>query len=214
MRIKIGDQRLEVPDDLAHALLTGLQESPIVPPTASDFDDLVDLVERLQGLISHLGTVKEVALARADASGAYANRRTLSTAASMAPSQLSRVLMGHGLPTDRRRGGVDLVIAFRTDDGVLHGAEEKDIEHLPSFHLPAPRSTCTAGRASAPNGYTGRDLTCYYRPQVPVSAAALGRSAGYTLRSTQAGLAACMTEPVFNALFGDPRVDPTRSKAR
>ncbi|WP_037603300.1 hypothetical protein [Streptacidiphilus rugosus] len=216
MRVEIGGERFDITDDLARVLAGALRGAPVAPPTATDFDELVELVADLQRLNARLSTVKEIALARADTSGPYANRRTLSTAAGIAPSQLSRVLEGHGLPTDRRGGGVDLVIAFRTaDDGILHLAAEDDIVALPSFPLPpTPPATAPGLAHGTGNGFTGRELECYYRPRVPVSAAALGRSAGFTLRCDSADLTACMAEPVFDALHGDPRVDPTRPNAR
>ena len=129
----------------------------------------------------------------------------------MSPSQLGRVLEGHGLPRDRRSGGVDLAVAFRTtDDGKLHLANEPDVAGLKSFTLPFD----PAPTQSAPREFAGRELTFYYRPQVPIARADLGRSAGYTLRHSERGLIACVTEPVFDVLFGDPRLDPTRPNGR
>ncbi|MFJ9777165.1 hypothetical protein ACIRVF_39025 [Kitasatospora sp. NPDC101157] len=210
MRIDIGGEHVEVPDDLARALLTGLRGERLVePPQTSDFEDLVALVASLSRLTQHLSVVKELAIARADAAGAYSNRRALALAAAMSASQLGRVLEGHGLPKDRRAGGVDLVVAFRTtDDKVLHLAAEKDVEGLPSFTLPADPAPQESGR------FTSRELTFYYRPQVPIAAAGLGRSAGYTLRDADRNLIGCVTEGVFDALFGDPRLDPTRPNGR
>ncbi|NEA60374.1 hypothetical protein G3I60_40980 [Streptomyces sp. SID13666] len=212
MRINIGGERVEVPDDFARALLAALRGERLVePPQASAFEDLTALVARISHVSQHLGVVKELAMSRADATGGYSNRRALGIAAAMAPSQLGRVLEGHGLPRDRRSGGVDLAIAFRTvDDGKLHLAGEADVAGLPSFTLPfAP-----AERAMGPTQFAGRELTFYYRPQVPIAVADLGRTAGYTLRSTEQGLIACVTEQVFDALFGDPRIDPTRPTGR
>ncbi|MFD5559054.1 hypothetical protein [Kitasatospora griseola] len=209
MRISIGDEHVDVPDDLARALLAGLRGERLVePPQAADFDDLVVLVARISRLTQHLTVVKELAMSRADAAGAYSNRRALAVAAAMSASQLGRVLEGHGLPRDRRTGGVDLVVAFRTtDDGVLHLADEKDVEHLPSFTLPF-------GLEADPAQDTGREVTFYYRPQVPIAQAELGRAAGYTLRDTDRNIVGCVTEDVFDALLGDPRLDPTRPNGR
>ncbi|MGE7439782.1 hypothetical protein [Kitasatospora sp. NPDC001175] len=212
MRISIGGERVEVPDDLGRALLAALRNERLVEPSqASDFDELTALVARISHVTQHLTLVKELAMSRADATGSYSNRRALGLAAAMAPSQLGRVLEGHGLPRDRRSGGVDLVVAFRTtDDGVLHLAAEPDVADLPSFTLPfAP-----AERATGPTEFAGRELTFYYRPQVPIAVADLGRTAGYTLRHAEQGLIACVTEDVFDALFGDPRLDPTRPNGR
>ncbi|MGX4731436.1 hypothetical protein [Kitasatospora griseola] len=209
MRISIGDEYVEVPDDLARALLAALRGERLVePPQAVDFDDLVVLVARISRLTQHLTVVKEVAMSRADAAGAYSNRRALAIAAAMSASQLGRVLQGHGLPKDRRTDGVDLVVAFRTtDDGVLHLAEEEDVAGLPTFTLPFDSVADSTQD-------TGRELTFYYRPQVPIAAAALGRSAGYTLRDADQNVIGCVTEDVFDALFGDPRLDPTRPNGR
>ncbi|MDH6711372.1 hypothetical protein P3T27_008130 [Kitasatospora sp. MAA19] len=208
MRISIGGERVEVPDDLGRALLAALQEERLVePPQASGFDELTALVARISRVTQHLNVVKELAMSRADATSGYSNRRALGIAAAMAPSQLGRVLEGHGLPRDRRSGGVDLVVAFRTtDDGVLHLAAEPDVVGLPSFTLPFNPAPTEA----EPAEFAGRELTFYYRAQVPIAVADLGRSAGYTLRHAEQGLIACVTAPVFDALFGDPRIDPTR----
>ncbi|MFD8596015.1 hypothetical protein ACFV1L_13515 [Kitasatospora sp. NPDC059646] len=226
MRVGIGGEHVEVPDDLGRALLAGLRGERLVePPQAAGFEELVALVARLSGLVQHLTVVKEVAMARADAAGAYSNRRALGMAAAMSASQLGRVLEGHGLPKDRRAGGVDLVVAFRTaDDGVLHLAGEEDVEALPSFILPADTAhpdtahPDTAHPDTAPQEdsgeFAGRELTFYYRPQVPIAQAGLGRSAGYTLRDADRNLVGCVTEDVFDALFGDPRLDPTRPNGR
>jgi hypothetical protein len=212
VRVDIGGERVEVPDDLARALLAALRDECLVePPRASDFEALTVLVARIGRVTRHLNVVKELAMSRADASGGYSNRRALGVAAAMAPSQLGRVLGGHGLPRDRRSGGVDLAVAFRTvDDGELHLAAEADVDGLPLFTLPpAP-----ANWAGGPTGFAGRELAFYYRPQVPIAVADLGRTAGYTLRSADRGVTACVTEPVFDALFGDPRIDPTRPNGR
>ncbi|OKI95059.1 hypothetical protein [Kitasatospora sp. CB01950] len=211
MRIGIGGEQVEVPDDLGRALLAGLRGERLVePPQASGFEDLVALVARISRLAQHLTVVKELAMSRADAAGAYSNRRALGMAAAMAASQLGRVLEGHGLPRDRRAGGVDLIVAFRTtDDGVLHLAADPDVEGLPSFTLPADSPP-----QEAPGEFAGRELTFYYRPQVPIAQAGLGRAAGYTLRDADRNLVGCVTEQVFDALFGDPRLDPTRPNGR
>ena len=186
-------------------------ERLVEPPQASDFDALTVLVACISRVTQHLDVVKELAMSRADASGGYSNRRALGIAAAMAPSQLGRILEGHGLPRDRRSGGVDLVVAFRTvDDGQLHLAAEADVDGLPLFTLPpAP-----AKWAGEPTEFAGRELAFYYRPPVPIAVADLGRTAGYTLRSTDRGVTACVTEPVFDALFGDPRIDPPRPNRR
>jgi len=212
VRISIGGEQVEVPDDLGAALLAGLRGERLVePPQASDFDALVDLVARTSRLIQHLAVFREVAMSRADAVGAYSNRSALAAAAAMSASQLGRVLEGHGLPRDRRSGGVNLVSAFRTaDDGVLHLAAEDDVAGLPSFTLPFNPAPTAAEHTE----YAGRELTFYYRPQVPIAVADLGRTAGYTLRHAEQGLIACVTEPVFDALLGDPRIDPTRPNGR
>ncbi|GAA2810907.1 hypothetical protein GCM10010441_39440 [Kitasatospora paracochleata] len=212
MRISIGGDHVEVPDGLGRALLAALREERLVePPQVAGFDDLVDLVASLSRLIQHLTVFKEVAISRADAAGAYSNRRALALAAAMSASQLGRVLEGHGLPKDRRSGGVNLVVAFRAaDDGVLHLAAEADVAGLPEFTLPFTPTQTTAERTE----FSGRELTFYYRPQVSIAAADLGRSAGYTLRDAEHGLIACVTEDVFDALFGDPRLDPTRPNGR
>ncbi|GGV50480.1 hypothetical protein GCM10010495_80210 [Kitasatospora herbaricolor] len=42
----------------------------------------------------------------------------------------------------------------------------------------------------------------------------LGRTAGYTLRPAAPSRAVCVTEALFDALFGDPRIDPTRPNGR
>ena len=96
------------------------------------------------------------------------------------------------------------------DDGELHLAAEADIAALPSFTLPFTPTE----RVTEPTEFADRELAFYYRPQVPIAVADLGRTAGYTLRSTEQGLIACVTEPVFDALFGDPRIDPTRPTGR
>ncbi|MFI8085802.1 hypothetical protein ACIF6L_34055 [Kitasatospora sp. NPDC086009] len=212
MRISIGGERVEVSADLGRALLAALRGERLVePPQASEFDDLTALVARISRVTQHLNVVKELAMSRADAADSYSNRRSLGIAAAMAPSQLGRVLEGHGLPRDRRAGGVDLVVAFRTvDDGILHLAAEPDVAGLPEFTLPFVPAPTQAG----PREFADRELTFYYRPQVPIAVAALGRSAGYTLRHAGQGLIACVTEGVFDALFGDPRLDPTRTNGR
>ncbi|WP_407986252.1 hypothetical protein [Kitasatospora sp. CMC57] len=200
-----------MPDDLGRALLAALREQPVEPPQASTFEELTGLVERIGGISRHLTVVKELVLSRADATGGYSNRRALGDAAGMSPSQLGRVLEGHGLPRDRRSGGVDLVVAFRTtDDGTLHLATETEVAGLPEFTLPY----IPAEWATEPTEFAGRELIFYYRPQVPIAVADLGRTAGYTLRPDGLGLIACVTEPVFDALFGDPRLDATRSNGR
>ncbi|SDS48429.1 hypothetical protein SAMN05216371_0018 [Streptomyces sp. TLI_053] len=211
MIISIGGERVEVHDDLGRALLAALRGERLVePPQASDFDELTALVAGIGRVIQHLGVVKELAMSRADASDSYSNRRALGLAAGMAPSQLGRVLEGHGLPRDRRAGGVDLAVAFRTtDDGVLHLAAEDEVADLPSFTL----ASSPAQDGVEPTGFAGRELEFYYRPQVPIAVADLGRTAGYTLRPDR-GPIACLTEQVFDALFGDPRVDPTRPNGR
>ena len=212
MRIGIGGERVDVPEDLARALLAALRgEGLVEPPQASAFEDLTALVARISRVTQHLTVVKELAMSRADAAGGYSNRRALGIAAAMAPSQLGRVLAGHGLPRDRRSGGVNLAVAFRTvDDGELHLAAEADIAALPSFTLPFTPTE----QVTEPTEFADRELAFYYRPQVPIAVADLGRTAGYTLRSTEQGLIACVTEPVFDALFGDPRIDPTRPTGR
>ncbi|MBV6701931.1 hypothetical protein KV557_33325 [Kitasatospora aureofaciens] len=211
MRISIGGERVEVPDDLGRALLAALRdEQPVKPPQASTFDDLTALVYCISRVTQRLTVVKELAMSRADATGGYSNRRALGLAAGMAPSQLGRVLQGHGLPRDRRAGGVDLAVAFRTaDDGVLHLAAEEDVVGLPSFTLPFNPAQIVV----EPTEFAGRELVFYYRPQVPIAVAGLGRTAGYTLRPER-GLIACVTEQVFDKLFGDPRLDPTRPNGR
>ncbi|CAN3977389.1 hypothetical protein [Kitasatospora purpeofusca] len=212
MRVSFGDECVDVPDDLGRVLLAALREERVQPPETSTFEELTALVERIGGVTRHLTTVKELAMCRADATGGYSNRRALGIAAGMSASQLGRVLEGHGLPRDRRTGGVDLVVAFRTtDDGVLHLAGEPDVAGLPSFTLPA-----APGADDAPGqvGTAVRELTFYYRAQVPIAVAALGRSAGHTLRHAERGLVACVTEDVFDALFGDPRLDATRPNGR
>ncbi|MFJ2781526.1 hypothetical protein [Kitasatospora sp. NPDC087315] len=216
MRISIGGERVEVHDDLARALLAALRdEQPVKPPQASTFDDLTALVDCISRVTQRLTVVKELAMSRADATGSYSNRRALGMAAGMAPSQLGRVLEGHGLPRDRRAGGVDLAVAFRTtDDGELHLAAEPDVAGLPSFTLPSFTLPADPASEKAESvEFAGRELTFYYRPQVPIAVAGLGRTAGYTLRPEQ-GPIACVTEPVFDALFGDPRLDPTRPNGR
>ncbi|WP_327072081.1 hypothetical protein OG196_42885 [Kitasatospora purpeofusca] len=212
MRIGFDGEQVEVSDDLGRALLAALREGRMVePPRASGFDDLTALVARTSHVIQHLAVFKELALSRADATSGYSNRRALGIAAGMSPTQLGRVLEGHGLPRDRRADGVNLVVAFRTgDDGVLHLAADDDVATLGSFTLPS----APAGRATAPTEFAGRELTFYYRPQVPIARADLGRTAGYTVRHAERGLIACVTEPVFDALFGDPRLDSTRHNGR
>ncbi|MEV4616969.1 hypothetical protein AB0K43_30890 [Kitasatospora sp. NPDC049258] len=215
MRISIGGEQVEVPDDLGAALLAGLRGERLVePPQASGFDDLVALVARTSRLIQHLNVFREVAMSRADAAGAYSNRSALAMAAAMSASQLGRVLQGHGLPRDRRTGGVDLVVGFRaTDDGVLHHAAEQDVVGLPSFTLrAAPEPDRPEPRRD--DVYADRELTFYYRPQVPLAAAGLGRGAGYTLRDADQNVIGCVTEPIFEALFGDPRLESTRPNGR
>ncbi|GAA2753005.1 hypothetical protein [Kitasatospora cinereorecta] len=212
MKVSIGGEQVEVPDDLGRALLAALRGERLVePPQASDFDDLIALVADISRVTQHLNVVKELAMSRADAAGAYSNRRALGMAAAMSASQLGRVLQGHGLPRDRRSGGVDLVVAFRTtDDGVLYLAGEQDVASLRPFTLPSTSAPAATGSTE----FAGRELTFYYRPQVSIAAAGLGRSAGYTLRDAGQGLIACVTERVFDALFGDPRLDPTRPNGR
>ncbi|WP_037600636.1 hypothetical protein, partial [Streptacidiphilus rugosus] len=155
MRVEIGGERFDITDDLARVLAGALRGAPVAPPTATDFDELVELVADLQRLNARLSTVKEIALARADTSGPYANRRTLSTAAGIAPSQLSRVLEGHGLPTDPRGGGVDLVIAFRTaDDGIPapgRRGRHRGAAVVPPFH-PRHRPPRPASRMAPATG--------------------------------------------------------------
>ncbi len=212
MKIDFAGEHTDVPDSLGRALLAALRdEHPVQPTQASAFEDLTALVARLSHVIAHLTVAKELAMSRADAADGYSNRRALGTAAGMGPSQLGRVLEGHGLPRDRRTGGVNLAFAFRTlDDGHLHLAQETDTAGLPSFTLPFT----PAQRATPPTRFAGRELCFYYRPQVPIAVADLGRTAGYTLRATEQGVIACVTEPVFDALFGDPRIDPTRPTGR
>ncbi|WP_030398514.1 MULTISPECIES: hypothetical protein [Kitasatospora] len=213
MRIGFDGDQVEVPDDLGRALLAALREHrPVEPPRAAGFEDLAALVARIGHVVQHLTVFKELTLSRADATSGYSNRRALGTAAGMSPTQLGRVLEGHGLPRDRRADGVNLVVAFRTtDDGVLHLAGEPDVAGLPSFTLPA-----APGPDDAPGqvGTAVRELTFYYRAQVPIAVAALGRSAGHTLRHAERALVACVTEDVFDALFGDPRLDATRPNGR
>ena len=209
MRVSFGDEGVDVPDDLGRALLAALREERVQPPQASSFDELTVLVERIGGVTRQLTTVKELAMCSAGASGGYSNRRALGDAAGMSASQLARVLEGHGLPRDRRSGGVDLVVAFRADgDEALHPHPELDVTGLPEFTLPPAPDTDPGAK------FAGRELTFYYRPQVPIARADLGRSAGYTLRDAERGLTACVSGIVFDALFGDPRLDPTRSNGR
>ncbi len=209
MRVSFGDEGVEVPDDLGQALLAALREERVQPSQASSFDELTALVERIGGVTRHLTTAKELAMCSADASGGYSNRRALGDAAGMSASQLARVLEGHGLPRDRRSGGVDLVVAFRAaGDDALHPHAELDVTGLPEFTLPP------APGAEPGAEFAGRELTFYYRPQVPIARADLGRSAGYTLRHPERGLTACVSGRVFDALAGDPRLDPTRPNGR
>jgi hypothetical protein len=207
VRISFGGEHVDVPEDLGQALLAALREEPVEPPHASTFEELTGLVARISRVTQHLNVVKELVLSRADATGGYSNRRALGVAAGMSPSQLGRVLEGHGLPRDRRSGGVDLVVAFRADDE-LHPLAEPDVTDLPTFTLPPAPAPAT----EPPAKFAGRELIFYYRPQVPIAVADLGRTAGYTLRHQ--GLIACVTEPVFDALFGDPRLDATRPNGR
>ncbi len=209
MRVSFGDEDVAVPDDLGRALLAALREERVQPPQASAFDELTALVERIGRVTRHLAIAKELAMCSADASGGYSNRRALGDAAGMSASQLARVLEGHGLPRDRRSGGVDLVVAFRADGAdELHPHAELDVAGLPEFTLPP------APDAAPTHQFAGRELTFYYRPQVPIGRADLGRSAGYTLRHPERGLTACVTGQVFDALAGDPRLDPTRPNGR
>lgn len=210
MWVSFGGERVEVSDDLGRALLAALRQEHLVePPRASAFGDLTGLVAWIGRVGQYLTVVKELAMSRADATSGYSNRRVLGEAAGMSPSQLGRVLEGHGLPRDRRSGGVDLVVAFRVaGDEALHPLAGPDVTGLPAFTLPP----AVAGERA--RYFAGRELTFYYRPQVPLARADLGRSAGYTLRDPERGLTACVTGDVFDVLFGDPRLDATRPNGR
>ncbi|MFJ4680610.1 hypothetical protein [Kitasatospora sp. NPDC088783] len=212
MEIRFGaGESVEVPDDLGAALLAGLRGERPPPPQDAAFDGLAASAADLTRLIQHLGVDRELTMCRADAAGAYSNRTALANAAQVSESQLSRILQGHGLPGNRRRDGVDLVVAFRTaHDGRLHLAAEPDVADLPSFTLPPP----SVQGARAAGRFAGRELTFYYRPQVPIPEARLGRSAGYTLRAADRQVVGCVTGDVFDALLGDPRLDPTRPDGR
>lgn len=102
-------------------------------------------------------------------------------------------------------GRVDLIVAFRTmDDGRLHLAQEPDVTELPAFSL-LFTSAQRPSRQVESTEFVERELTFYYRPRVPMAVVELGRSAGYTLDCPEEGLIACVSGPVFDVLFCDPR---------
>ncbi|MFI1161343.1 hypothetical protein [Streptomyces sioyaensis] len=104
-RIAIGGRHVDVPADLAKAILDGLtNQRTVEPPTADDFNDLIPVVAGDTRLIQHLKTHRELAMAKADATSPYADRRAIGTAAAMSPSQVGRVMERNGRPRNRRTG--------------------------------------------------------------------------------------------------------------
>ncbi|WP_329212311.1 hypothetical protein [Streptomyces sp. NBC_01708] len=102
-RITIGGRHIDVPDDLATAILDGLtNQRAIEPPTAEDFNDLIPVISGETRLIQHLKIHRELTMAKADATSPYADRRAIGTAASMSPSQVGRVMERTGRPRNRR----------------------------------------------------------------------------------------------------------------
>jgi hypothetical protein len=88
------------------------------------------------------------------------------------------------------------VVAFRAaDDGRLRVATHAEVRALMDFEVRLP--------TDAPGPFRGRLLQCYYRQVVDgVSAAQLGRAAGFTLRVRDGRYPVWVTEPVFDELFG------------
>lgn len=85
-------------DDLLMSL-----ENTLKQPSAS-FEDLIGVVERATLTIEGLKAVRERAMAAADRTSPYADRRAIGEAAHMYPSSVIRVLVRHGRPANRRRG--------------------------------------------------------------------------------------------------------------
>lgn len=106
-RIVINEQTITIPTDLADALLAGLtNQTTVEPPTnAVDFDNLITVISATTRLMQHLKESRELAMATADATSPYANRRAIGTAAAMAPSQVLRVMERNGRPSARKAIG-------------------------------------------------------------------------------------------------------------
>ncbi|MET8696951.1 hypothetical protein ABZV65_30925 [Streptomyces bauhiniae] len=107
-RITFGDDRtIDVPDDLADSLYDALtHQEKVKTPGETGFDGLHALIARLTRTITHLSVTREIAIARADATGPHANRRAIGIAAAMTPSVLGDVLERNGRPRNRREGTV------------------------------------------------------------------------------------------------------------
>lgn len=102
-RITIGGRHIDVPDDLATAILDGLtNQRTVEPPTTDEFDELIPIISGDTRLIQHLKTHREVTMAKADATSPYADRRAIGAAAAMSPSQVGRVMERNGRPRNRR----------------------------------------------------------------------------------------------------------------
>jgi hypothetical protein len=93
---------VRVENDLAVALVTALRgDAHIEPPRADNFETLLHVIAQTTQVIGHLDEFRELAIARADASGPAADRRKIGIAAAMAPSRLYRILDRQGRPRKR-----------------------------------------------------------------------------------------------------------------
>jgi hypothetical protein len=93
---------VRVEDDLAAALMAALEgNSHIEPPRADNFEILLRVIAQTSQVMNHLDMFRELAIARADASGPAADRRKIGIAAAMAPSRLYRILDRQGRPRKR-----------------------------------------------------------------------------------------------------------------
>jgi hypothetical protein len=101
--INIADSAgVRAEDDLARALVAALRgDAHIEPPRADGFEALLHVIAQTTQVISHLDTFRELAIARADASGPAADRRKIGISAAMAPSRLYRILDRQGRPRKR-----------------------------------------------------------------------------------------------------------------
>lgn len=99
----IDGRTLNVPDDIAQAIGDGLtNQKQVHEPHANTFDDLIPVISGLTRLIRHLDIARETAMAKADATSPYANRRAIGMAAAMGPTQVGRVMERNGRPRNRR----------------------------------------------------------------------------------------------------------------
>lgn len=98
--------------------------------------------------------------------------------------------------TRNDRAVTRLVVAFRAaDDGLLRVASFEETRMLMSFDVRLA--------ADAPGPFRGRLIQCYYRHVVDgLSAAQLGRAAGFALRVRDGRYPVWVSEPVFDELFG------------